>query len=74
YIYIYVDNDGERNASYQIVAAHLDDDTRLVLDIGDATTVRRYRDPADFTKGYVYDVAAGQQVRIPLTREWTVTR
>ncbi|MGS2619556.1 heparinase II/III domain-containing protein [Micromonospora sp. LZ34] len=68
--YVYVDNDGERNAVYRIDGARLDGDSRLVLDIGDTTTVRRYRAPRDFTEGFVYDVAVGARARIPLTREW----
>ncbi|GAA2756730.1 heparinase II/III domain-containing protein [Actinopolymorpha rutila] len=69
--YVYVDNDGVRNAVYRIVGATRKDARTLVLDIGDVTTIRGYVDPEDFDKGYTYDVAEGAAVRIPLTREWT---
>jgi oligo-alginate lyase len=68
--FVYVDNDGERNAAYRITKAALDGDGRLVLDIGDVTTIRGYQDSEDFSKGYVYDIAVGAAARIPLTREW----
>jgi hypothetical protein len=69
--YVYVDNDGVRNAVYKIAGATRTDARTLVLDIGDVTTIRGYADPEDFDKGYVYDVADGAAARIPLTREWT---
>lgn len=68
--WVYVSNDGERNAAYQIVAAELDRHGRLVVNIGDATTIRGYVDKNDFTKGFRYDVATGATARIPLSREW----
>jgi hypothetical protein len=68
--YVYVANDGERNAAYRIVSAKAEGRSRLVLDIGDQTTVRSYVDANDFSKGFRYDVAKGARVRIPLTREW----
>src|SRR5690606_31079185 len=67
--YVYVANDGERNAVYEIVRASVDG-TRLVLDIGDTTLIRGYVDPEDVAQGFRYDVAPGAEVRIPLTREW----
>jgi len=71
--YVYVENDGERNAVYRIhgATATAGSPRALVLDIGDVTTVRGYVDPYDFDQGYRYDVASGAAVRIPLTREWT---
>lgn len=68
--YVYVANDGVRNAAYRIVAAEGRGARTLWLDIGDATTVRSYVDANDFSKGFQYDVATGASVRIPLTREW----
>ncbi|MEQ7124174.1 heparinase II/III family protein [Actinopolymorpha sp. B11F2] len=59
-----------RNAVYRIHSARFIDDTTVVLEIGDITTVRGYVDPDDFSKGYQYDVAAGSKVDIPLTRQW----
>jgi hypothetical protein len=69
--YVYVENDGERNAAYRIVGAGADQRGRLTIDIGNATTVRGYVDDTDFSQGFRYDVATGARVRIPLTREWT---
>jgi hypothetical protein len=42
-----------------------------VLDIGDITVIRSYRDDDDFDAGYVYDVAVGAKASIPLTRQWS---
>ncbi|SDT12909.1 ubiquinol-cytochrome c reductase iron-sulfur subunit N-terminal domain-containing protein [Actinopolymorpha singaporensis] len=69
--YVYVDNDGVRNAVYRIVGATRPDARTLVLDVGDLTTIRGYVDPEDFEKGYTHDVAEGAAARIPLTREWS---
>lgn len=68
---IYVDNDGERNAVYRIEGVRPRVGNQVVLEIGDASLVRGYVDPNDFSKGYRYDVARGARVRIPLTREWS---
>ncbi|WP_020576432.1 heparinase II/III domain-containing protein [Actinopolymorpha alba] len=72
--YVYVDNDGERNAAYRIIGAELVNDTTLILDIGAATTIRGYIDKKDFNQGYRYDLAVGAAARIPLTREWKGTK
>ncbi|MGH3487346.1 MAG: hypothetical protein ACRDP8_05445 [Actinopolymorphaceae bacterium] len=70
--YVYVDNDGQRNAVYPIrdATAIGDTNTTLVLDIGDLTTVRGFVDPDDFEQGYRHDIVRGAAIRIPLTREW----
>jgi hypothetical protein len=70
--YLYVDNDDVRNAAYRIIGASRDASGRLVLEIGNATTIRRYLDDDDFGKGFVYDVAVGAKVRIPMSKEWTL--
>lgn len=67
--YVYVANDGERNAVYEIVQASVDGAT-LVLDIGNTTLIRGYVDPENVDQGFRYDVEAGAEIRIPLTREW----
>ncbi|MGW5363386.1 heparinase II/III domain-containing protein [Actinopolymorpha pittospori] len=59
-----------RNATYRIHSARFTDDTTVVLDIGDITTIRGYADPNDFSKGFRYDVATGATVSIPFTRQW----
>ena len=65
--FIYVENDGERNAVYEIRGARRRDGGEVVLEIGDATLVRGHKDPADPEQGYVYDVAPGARFYIPLT-------
>ncbi|GAA3408836.1 heparinase II/III family protein [Paenibacillus hodogayensis] len=66
---VYIANDGERNAVYPIRAVTGLGGNRYRLDIGDKTTVRGYVDANDFGKGYVYDLAAGASLRIPLSAE-----
>ena len=63
---IYVDNDHERNAVYQIKSAAAQSDGTIRLNIGDVTTVRSWVDDNDFSKGYLYDLAANQTFRIPM--------
>jgi hypothetical protein len=65
--YIYVENDGVRNAAYQIKGIKLKDGNKVVLDIGDATLIRKWADPQDFSKGFVYDIAKGANFVIPLS-------
>jgi hypothetical protein len=69
--YIYVENDGVRNAVYLIHDARSTNDTTVVLDIGDITLIRGYINPNDFAKGYQYDVAVGAKLTIPITRQWS---
>ncbi|XSS46446.1 heparinase II/III domain-containing protein [Propionibacteriaceae bacterium Y2011] len=67
--YVYVENDGVRNATYLIHDATPLSDTDVRLDIGDATLIRSYVDEDDFEAGYVYDIAEGAAFRIPTTVE-----
>lgn len=66
--YVYVEDDGERNAVYQIAAAR-SRGLRLEVDV-DTTFVRAYADPEDLDAGYVYDVEVGRTARIPAIQEW----
>jgi len=68
--YVYVENDGVRNAVYLIEGAELHGDRTLALDIGGATTIRGYLSRDDPNAGFRHDVEQGAAVRIPLTREW----
>ncbi|PYI53807.1 FIMAH domain-containing protein [Paenibacillus flagellatus] len=68
----YVANDKERNAVYAIRSVTPLGGGRYRLDIGDATLVRRFVDSNDFSKGYVYDIAPGAALRIPLSAEASV--
>ena len=65
--WIYVDNDGVENAAYEIRSGQYTEDGLLALDIGMTTLIRNFVDTNDFTKGYVYNIAAGQTLSIPLS-------
>ena len=69
--FIYIENDGIRNASYQLKSASKIDDTHIALNIGDTTLIRSYIDDQDFSKGYTYDIGAGSEFMIPLSTEQT---
>ncbi len=64
---IYIENDGERNAVYEIKGVTPQSEGTYTIDIGDVTLVRCYRDSSDHSKGYVYDIAPGARFRFPLT-------
>ena len=66
--YIYVENDGVRNASYEIKAIKKRYGNIITLDIGDITLVRNYTNVNDFSKGYVYDISEGAAFYIPLSK------
>lgn len=61
--YVYVAHEGTGNAVYRIAATQVRG-LRLELTV-DTTFVREYLDPDDLDAGFVYDVQAGQTVRIP---------
>ncbi len=63
--YIYIANDGVRNASYKILGVEKKGDD-YVLDIGDVTTVRSYKTANDPSKGFVYDVGVNRDFVIKL--------
>ncbi|RAV13335.1 S-layer homology domain-containing protein [Paenibacillus contaminans] len=64
---IYVANDGKRNAVYEIIGVTRLDEGKYKFDIGDITLIRSYLDSNDLSKGFVYDIAAGQSFVIPLS-------
>ncbi|MBQ9967194.1 MAG: Ig-like domain-containing protein, partial [Oscillospiraceae bacterium] len=64
--YIYVDNDGERNAAYRIYGAQVDGST-AVLDLYSQTLVRAYVDNLDLEKGYKHNISVGDSYSIPLS-------
>ncbi|WJH33960.1 heparinase II/III-family protein [Paenibacillus sp. CC-CFT747] len=66
---IYVENDGKRNAVYQIKGIAPAADGQWELQLGDITLVRSYADDKDLSKGFIYDVAAGAAFTIPLSRQ-----
>ena len=79
--YIYIDNDGEQNGSYEIVSAKRDGD-KVVLGLGDVSVIRGYKDNDNLNAGFVYNIAVGNTFRIPLAtvfsenadREGNITR
>ncbi|MCU6713091.1 heparinase II/III family protein [Paenibacillus sp. J5C_2022] len=68
--YIYIENDGVRNASYYIKEATRLEDGTFLLDVGDVTLIRSWANPLDFEQGYIYDAAPGAGFRIPLAEEF----
>lgn len=67
--YVYVADDGVRNAVYRITAATAIGQQTLEIET-DVTFIRGYVSDTDPDQGFVYDVAAGATVRIPLVRQW----
>ena len=64
--YVYIENDREKNAVYEIKSAEIEDGT-INLYIGDASVIRAWKNDSDFSQGYVYNISAGQKLRIPLS-------
>lgn len=65
--YIHIENDGERSAVYRICGVQRQENGDLLLDIGDISPIRCYKDKFAPEKGYVYDMTPGAQFRIPLS-------
>jgi uncharacterized membrane protein YgcG len=65
--YIYVDNDNSpENGAYRIVGARAAEDGSIVLDIGDVTLIRSYKNRESLAAKFLYNIAIGQSFRIPL--------
>ncbi|MEN6315881.1 MAG: S-layer homology domain-containing protein [Clostridiaceae bacterium] len=64
---INIANDGVINAVYQIESAVLEDGNKVKLNLGNNTLIRSYKDANDVYGGYIYNIAAGQNFRIPLS-------
>jgi len=69
--YIYIQNDGARNAVYEIKGIKRQDGNSYTLNIGDITLIRSWADDFDFSKGYIYDIEEGAAFQIPLSFEWS---
>lgn len=63
---IYIQNDKERNAVYEIKAVRPPTGNLVTLDIGENTLIRGWVDDNDFSKGYKFDIAPGASFQIPL--------
>ncbi len=64
--YIYVNNDGFRNAAYRIYGAEDNGDT-ITLKLKAQSLVRELVDIYDTSKGYVYNISEGDTYSIPLS-------
>ena len=65
--YIFVNNGTEnRGGAWRIKAAERDGND-IKLDVGDVTTIRRFKDAIDEEAGFKYTIAKNQSARIPLT-------
>ncbi|GGE26010.1 hypothetical protein GCM10011571_30170 [Marinithermofilum abyssi] len=67
---IHIHNDNEQNAVYTIRSVEHIQGDQYRLQVGDTTLVRRYTDPDDFSKGFVYNIREGDALTIPLSAEW----
>lgn len=65
--YIHIANDGQRSAVYRILGVRQLENGNLLLDIGNISLIRQFRDKYDSDKGFVYDIENGQSFRIPLS-------
>ncbi|MFD0958388.1 S-layer homology domain-containing protein [Paenibacillus chungangensis] len=66
--WIYIANDGIRNAVYEIKGV-MPLTRGYRLDLGDTTLIRSFVDANDFDLGYVYDITEGAEFIIPLSKE-----
>lgn len=69
--YLYVDIEGDANGVYPIEDIAATEDGTLSVDIGGMTPIRRFVDPSEPEKGYVYDLAEGASARSPGVATWT---
>jgi hypothetical protein len=66
-LFVYVENDGVRNAAYRIEGAIVNESgDRVVLDIGRSTLIRGYSTPHDAGSDFIFDIEEGAGVTIPL--------
>ncbi|MBQ2741254.1 MAG: S-layer homology domain-containing protein [Oscillospiraceae bacterium] len=64
--YVFTENDGVQNGAYRICNAEKTDDG-IRLDIGTVSPVRSYRNAEDTSLGFVYNIAKGQKISVPLS-------
>jgi len=64
--YLFADDDGVRNAVYRIDKVEAWSSTEATFSLDNVTPIRSYVDANDFDKGFVFDLAEGRTVRIPL--------
>ena len=64
--YIYVENTRADNAAYRIESAEAAAEG-IRLNLGNTTLIASFANDKDFSKGYRYNIEAGQSFRIPLS-------
>ena len=64
--YVYIQNTGTQNGVYRIESAE-PVGSNIKLCIGDVSVIKGYVDPKKTELGYLYNIAEGQSLRIPLT-------
>ncbi|MBQ7118730.1 MAG: heparinase II/III family protein, partial [Oscillospiraceae bacterium] len=64
--FVYIENDGAENGVYKIQSAR-EVDGKIELNIGDVSLIRKFVDVNNEDKGYVYNIAEGNALRIPLS-------
>ncbi|MBQ4544933.1 MAG: S-layer homology domain-containing protein [Oscillospiraceae bacterium] len=64
--YVYIENDGVGNGAYRIESAE-PFGNNVKLNLGNVSLIRRYIEPTDRDSGYVYNIAKGQTLRIPMS-------
>ncbi|MBE6965331.1 MAG: hypothetical protein E7441_04770 [Ruminococcaceae bacterium] len=65
--WIYISNDGKRNAAYEIFGAEKLSDKVVRLDTGNVTNIRSYVDSYDPDEGYIYNMEIGNAFTIPMS-------
>ena len=65
--YIIVKNSERSDGSYLIKDVR---ENGTVISLGDKTLIERFVDPKDYDKGYIYNVAEGDEFTIPLSVTW----
>ncbi len=67
--YIYINNDGKQNGVYKIISAKRGEDDNVVLNIGDVSVIRGYKDKDNLKAGFIYNIAGGDTFKIPYYSE-----
>ena len=64
--YVFIENDGVQNGAYRIYDAEKTEDG-IKLNLGTVSVIRSYKDSEDTSLGFVYNIAKGQKVSIPVS-------
>lgn len=69
HLFVEAEDDEGWNAVYEVRDVYVDGG-RVVLDVGKATTIRRYRDPSQPAAGFEYSLTTGASAHIPVDVTW----